>query len=415
MIAIPFVYFSLLLGYTLLQKKKWSMDAAAITLLILISFFAIIIDVKDLYGDYGINEQNYNLPTVILFCIQWTIILIPIKIIAGMQLLPHLKIKENLLKALIIIVTICSITMVIVMLSDIKEALIMDIADVRGTHYQNLKAGGSDGANYFMLIPTILSSTPFPTLALFFWFYLSAYTKCSKILTGGILFASIVQAILAIVMAGRAAMIYWMFDFFILYSFFYDKISKSLNRKILLVVCSLGIIMALLFISITIARFGISGSNRDPFDSLYGYAGQHIDNFCTVIRYGGSAPISIDRIFPLTNKILTGHNFDLYEHYQTLGKYMDIWVSVFDTFGGEIYLDLGWIGYILFFLAVIIFSYMIKYYWKEIKFYDTFLFIIIVSFFTRSLFAWPFTGHYITLAIIFILILRYIFKYIIKF
>ena len=64
--------------------------------------------------------------------------------------------------------------------SAIKEALIMDMADVRDQHYQDMAGGASGEANYFMLIPQILISNPFPTLALFFWFYMKAFMKCSE-------------------------------------------------------------------------------------------------------------------------------------------------------------------------------------------------------------------------------------------
>lgn len=389
------------------------MDLAATSLLIAISFFAILIDIKDIYGDYGINYYSITLPTVVLFCIQWTFVIMFIKAICRLPLQKHIIIKEKLLYVFLFIITIASGMMIVTKITDIRDALIMDMVDVRGQHYADLAAGTDDASNYLMLIPNIMTSTPIPTIALFFWFYMKSFMKCSSILTTGILIASIVQAILAIIIAGRAAMIYWAFDFYMLYSFFYQYLAQNIKRKINITALCFGGLAAFLFISITISRF--EDGSRDPLDSLYGYAGQHINNFCTMFVHASDSPFSLDRIFPLTSKIM-GNQFDLMEHYSNITSHIksNIIVNVFDTFGGELYLDLGWIGYITFFILIFMLTIMIQQNLTELKFYNIFILTIIIAFFTRGLFAWPFTNHYTTLALMLTLFCRYSFKYIFK-
>lgn len=413
MVFIPFIYFICIFLYIYYKQKSWNMDLAATTLLITISFFAIIIDIKDLYGEYGINNFSITAPTCILFCVQWTFVILLIKTICRLPLQKHIIIKEKLLYAFLFLITIASGLMIVTKITDIRDALIMDMADVREQHYSDLAAGASEGSNYFMLIPNILTCTPIPTAALFFWFYMKSFMKCPAILTTGILIASIVQAIIAIIMAGRAAMIYWAFDFFLLYSFFYQYLDKSIKKKINFTALAFGGLATLLFVSITVSRFG--EGTRDPLDSLYGYAGQHMNNFCAMFVHGSDAPISFDRIFPLTSKIL-GNQYDMMEHYENITSQIrsNIIVNVFDTFGGEIYLDLGWMGYIMFFFFMFIFTIMIQQKLTELKFHNVFILIIIIAFFTRGLFAWPFTNHYTTLALILTHFSRYSFKYLFK-
>lgn len=413
MIAIPFIYFICLFVYFWNKHQTWNMDLAAITILIVISFCAIMIDINDIYDDYGINQNNITLPTLILFCIQWTIVLALIHTISRIPLQQHFPVKENMLYLFFILITISSFAIIMTRAADIKEALVMDLADVRGQHYKDLAIGGSsEGFNYFMFLPNIFVTSPFPTLALFLWFYMKAFMKCNIFLRAGILIASIVQAIIAIIMAGRAAMIYWAFDFFLLYSYFYQYLSQSLKRRITLTASIFGGLAGTLFIAITLARFDGSSVNRDPFDSLYGYAGQHINNFCTMFVNGGESPITFDRIFPLLSK-LTGHQFDLFEHYENITSHLssNIIVNVFDTFGAEVYLDLGWFGYIFFMLLIFIFSFYIKTKWTEMSFNRIFILVIIIAFFCRGLFAWPFTHHYTTLALLLALSCSYLFKY----
>lgn len=174
-----------------------------------------------------------------------------------------------------------------------------------------------------------------------------------------------------------------------------------------------GIIITQMLI-ITISRFGDDsgrGSKVDPLVSLYAYAGQHVNNFCAVISDGGDSPLQIGRIFPLTNKIVNHQDFDLIQHYENIHASVNVAVNVFDTFGGEIYLDLGWFGYIIFFLIWIFLAQIIRYNWQEMTFYRTFLLILLIAFFTRGLFAWPFVGHYTTLALMLIAITSMLFKY----
>ena len=415
MIVIPFIYFLGVFAYIWYRHKSWNMDLAATSLLIIISFFAIVIDVKDLYDDYGINENNTTLPTLMLFCLQWTVVLIPLHLICRIPLNKHFPVKEKMLYVFFIVMTLSSFFMIIAKLPDIIEALVMDMADVRGEHYKDLAAGGDDGTNYFLLLPSILISTPFPTLALFFWFYMKAFMKCPFFLRAGILTASIVQAIIAIIMAGRAAMIYWAFDFFLLYSYFYPYLSKGLKRTITITVSIIGGMTGFLFLSITFARFDGMAVGRDPFDSLYGYAGQHINNFCTMIEKGGDAPATFDRIFPLLSK-LTGHSYDMVDHYDAITSHLsnNIIVNVFDTFGGELYLDLGWFGLFFFLLLLLAGALYVKNYWEKMTFERVFILVIAIAFFTRGLFAWPFTGHYTTMAIALVISCCYLFKYAFK-
>lgn len=410
MVAIPFIYFLGLFAYFFYRQRQWGMDLAATSLLIVISLSAIVIDVKDLYGQYGINERSITLFSLLLFCFQWTMVLIPLHLVSSLNIEKHHPIKNTLLYIFLIAISLSSLFIIMTRAGDIREALIMDLADVRTEHYKDLADSGDLGSNYLMLIPMILTNNPFPTVAIFFWFYMNSFMKTNIFLRTGVLIASVVQAIIAIIMAGRAAMIYWAFDFYLLFSFFLHYLPKRTKRSIVLTAAVIGGLASFLFISITVARFDSSG--RNPFDSLYGYAGQHVNNFCTVIEHGGDSPTTIDRIFPLMGK-LTGNSYDMMEHYENIVRNVksSILVNVFDTFGGEIYLDLGWIGYILFFIFIGLLTLHIYSRWQEIDTSRLFLVIIMIAFFVRGLFAWPFTYHYTTFALILVLLLSYLFKY----
>lgn len=417
MLFIPLIYFIFIAAYFYYKHRCFNLDIAATLILIAVSFFSILIDLDDVYGSYGINEYAVTLPTVILYCAQWTLVLLPLHFISSIKLQKHEPHKLLFLSILIAIMVISSVVMIVTSMSEIKEALIMDMVDVYRQTATLHSMGGHKESNYLMLLPQIFVAAPFPTMALFFWFYLKAFTKTPLIIRAGLLLASIVQAILSIISAGRGALIYWIFDFFLLFGYFYQYLSVRLKRGISIASLVIGGLIIGQLLIITISRFGEEsgrGSEVDPLVSLYGYAGQHVNNFCAVISEGGDAPFQIGRVFPLTNKIVNHETFDLIQHYDNIHASVNIIVNVFDTFGGELYLDLGWFGYILFFLFLVFITQLIRYNWHELTFHRVFPVIVLIAFFTRSIFAWPFTGHYTTFALITVAITCLLFKYTFK-
>ena len=417
MLLIPFIYFILLATYFYMKHRCLNLDVAATIILIAISFFSILIDINDVYGDYGINEYSVTLPTILLYCFQWTVVLLPLHYISSIKIQKHEVHKTILLYALFGIMIISSAVMIVTSLSDIRDALIMDMADVYRQNATLRSMGGQTESNYLMFLPQIFVTTPFPTIALFFWFYLKSFTKSPILIQLGLLLVSIVQAALSIIVAGRAALVYWIFDFFLLYGYFYQYLSARLKRVISIVSITVGVLVVGQMINITISRFGEDsgmGNKVDPMVSLYAYAGQHVNNFCAMFVEGGSSPMQIGRVLPMTDKLINHKDFDLIQHYDNIHAKVNVLVNVFDTFGAEIYLDLGWFGYIFFFLLFLFVIQLIKYNWKELSFHRIFPTVVLIAFYTRALFAWPFVGHYSTLALMMVAATYLLFKYTFK-
>lgn len=412
MLLIPLIYFTLLGVYFYYKHRTWNLDIAATSLLVIISIFAIIIDIKDLYGPYGINIKSISLFGIMLYCVQWTFVLWLLHIISSVPLVRHDDFKNRLLYIALAFIAFNSIAMVWSQIPAIRGALIMDMAELREEYYQDMQGTGGSKIGYLMLIANIVTVPPFTTFALFFWFYLTCFSKVPFILRLGLFFASIVQAIISITSAGRAAFIYWSFDFYLLYAYFYQYLSRRIKYGINLTALAVIVLGISLFITITISRFeATTGIDRNPLDSLYGYAGQQINNFCSMFEYGGDAPFQTGRIFPLTSKIL-GQPLNLYTHYQNIHRAVSaINFNVFGTFGAVIYIDLGWFFYILFFILLYITIIYTKIKWSELKFHRVFFLIILIAFFSRSLFGWPFVGHYCTYALFSMIVFSILFRF----
>ena len=416
LLLIPLIYFSLLAALFFVKHRCLNLDIAACLLLIVISISSVMIDVNDLYGDYGINENSVTLPAILLYCLQWTFFLLPLHILSSIKLVRHDPVKTPLVYVLFGVLIVSSFVMIATSLSDIRDAIIMDAVDMYRENAALREISVKTDANYAMLLPQILVCAPFPTMALFFWFYSKTFTSVPLIIRVGLLLCSIVQAVLSIITAGRAALVYWVFDFFLIFAYFYQYLSKRLKMGMVIVSSVVGVFIVGQMVTVTVSRFGEeSGSNeRDPFESIYAYAGQHVNNFCADINEGADAPLQIGRVFPVTNRIINHENFDLIQHYENIHAKVDILVSVFDTFGGEVYLDFGWIGYIFLLMLMFVFSAVIKINWTELKFHRVFVLVILIAAFTRGLFAWPFVGFYTTLALFISFLIMKSFQYTFK-
>lgn len=410
MIVLPLLYFLSLGAYLLYKSRRWGLDVAAVSLLVAVSVFAIFIDVLDLYPNYGTNRASYNLFTIILFCAQWTLVLWPVSVISNRKLHPIDPVKLPMVKLLATGVVVSSLLMIYLYKDNIMDAMIMDVADAYAKH----SLGFDDGieTNMLLLLPQILINTPFPTIALFLFFYLAIFSKTNPVLMVGLLLASIVQAVIGIVQAGRSALIYWLFEFYLLFCYFYPYFSAKAKRLLVTVAAVLGSAIMSMLVYVTIARFEEgTGKERDPLESAYAYAGQHINNFSTMIVEGADSPMQLDRIFPLFSKYALGQQFDLNDHYLRTSSTVRADVNVFDTFGAEIYLDLGWFGYIAFFILWIILSLVVQSYWKETTLSRTLLVCVLIAFYTHGLFAWPFVGHYTTFAFFLLAVMYYLFNF----
>ena len=76
---IPFIYFTLSLIIHLANpKKRFGAGAMSLLWIDISAFFSILLDSKNLYGQFGCNEYAISFTGVLLYCLLWTIILVPI-------------------------------------------------------------------------------------------------------------------------------------------------------------------------------------------------------------------------------------------------------------------------------------------------------------------------------------------------
>lgn len=410
MVWIPFIYFSLLSYY--FYKKADNTISPAVVLCgfyVISSLMSILIDIRDLYGEYGTNPKELSLSATFIYCAGLTAILIPF---ARLKLSTTEFTLRNprLFSITCYFICACIAIYLFANFQDIIHALVTDADEVKAEHYSVIGDNAERGSQaLWMYLPNIFSSAW--CLVLLCWFVSITFLKKNILFNAMLLVSSFVGVLKGALIAGRSAIIYWIFCFAVYLIFFQLYMPKSQRRKILLgSLVPIGLI-AVFFISITISRFAHNAS-ENSLDSFIGYAGQMYVNFCSVYENAKNLPFTIERIAPLAYRHILGQDFNLMDYYARLSADTGILVNVFYTLLGGLYMTIGGLGT---FAYVGIFYFIASYICKKITETCDFSYIILLSIIVlvpiKGMFDVPFPSTSDSLTIFITIILCFIFKY----
>ena len=339
MVWIQCIYFCLIAFYFFHREKQIN---AAFIICIFYAFssvMAVMIDVLNLYGDFGIDDYQYSIGGTIVYCLGLTAILFPFTKLQISEASFKLK-NPRLFSAMCIVLFSCTLIYVLLNFTEIVYSLTTDAEEVKASHYDDLSSGStSTTQNLFMYPLNILSSAW--NVMLLCWFISFIFLKKGFIFNSMLLLGSFGGVLKGSLIAGRAAIIYWIFSFITLFCIFYPYFpSAKIRRRLILFVSVPFALVAIVFYSITISRFGYQGENEALY-SFIGYAGQPYNNFCAVFEHSDNLPFTIERIMPVTYKYIVGGQFDLVEYYGRLAMQTGILVNNFYTLIGGLLLTTG--------------------------------------------------------------------------
>jgi oligosaccharide repeat unit polymerase len=231
----------------------------------------------------------------------------------------------------------------------------------------------------------------------------------------GLLISSLFMMISAYAGGGRAQLVWWIITFFIYFFLFLPNMNKQ--QKIMgfgmSTIAGIGIIVGIL--SITLSRFDSSAQDY-ALNSIIGYAGQSLNNFCAVLPYTDLSHIYLDRTFPLTNLLINHQIYNLHDYYDFLSSYYPLQVNVFFTVFGCLLMDIGWLGLIIYLTVyILVFKYIFLNTDSHIDMSRLCILTIMICFPVRGIFGFPFSGHMNTLYILLSIGLYLLFKYHVKY
>lgn len=411
MIYIVLAYFSFLLFY--FYKRNNSFDlATAITSLFMVSVFCgVLIDVFDLYGEYGVNDKVDSFPATVVFCLGITFVIYPFSKIREIHIEGITLRKPVLFDGLCILLIGVFIAYCLFTGVDGLVEVIRDAASVKSEYYEDLNAivGRAESPPIYMYPVTILINAW--SLVLCLWFYRMVFMKPNFLMNGLLLIASLGGVLGSGAKGGRGTIIYWLFLFFLYFFFFKQFMSSKMKKRIVLAMSILGGIVFLLLIIITVSRF----EDSDDWGALFsfiGYAGQMYNNFCSVYEVNEFFPMTLDRIFPLLSKYLEGRQFDLIDFYDKMNALTGVAVNCFTTMIGGLLINVGFIGMVLYMFVYNVFSINIfKRFRGTLGIHQLVLLSYLIIVPVKGLFGLPFTTVNDTLMFVFSMILYFTFKH----
>lgn len=410
MVYIPFIYFTLMLVWHWHKYHTLGIGFISIAWIDMSALFSIFVDMKDLYGEWGINDYAITPLYTFLYCALWTIILYPITKLDSQDY--KISIQKPLLFRYLCYF-ICISMAILILLGDIRELFVNGINLSGAENYENshdysvIYQGQS---RYLLWIPTIIS-VGYP-LTIICWFISITICPQSKFIQWMLIVFSMSKMLTGFLSGGRAELLWWLVTFLMCFVFFKRFLQKrqiyTMHVAFLVGIC----IVAVGFISITLSRF--DASTDYAIDSLIGYAGQPFNNFCAALPYSEWYKFRPERVMPLTTLILNHTHMDLNTYYEIIAEEYPIQINVFFTLFPIVIMDAGILGlivYMLIYLFIVHHFLLPKKGQLTIDFSSLVILALVSLYIVQGVFHNPFFNHFNTTYALFSFLLYFVFKY----
>ena len=352
MIAVPFIYFTLLAIY--LVRRNGGVDVSAFLVMIYAfsALMSIILDVRNIYEVNGVYEKIAISPiATFTYCALITLAIIPFRKINALSLRQIDMQKYWLVDILSWILILTFFITLYNTFTHLDTIMQSDLKDVRDEVYENAEQVKLTGIQWFMALPETLFSQ-FSPIAILLYFANIASNRKSTLFNWILLLSSMTPVVKAILIAGRTQPIYWFLSFMALYILFRPMMERPQRRKALMPFAVFGGVVGLFVAAVTVARFAMADIADDTgtFDSLLAYSGQSFVNFNYFFTQYTAHGIHLDRIFPITNYFIWHPGWNLEDYRDMIWSESGLNIGVFFTFLGDFLIDLGHFGMVIYVL-----------------------------------------------------------------
>ncbi len=309
MIAVPFIYFSLLLLYIVKTKKTFDISAYLVCLYLVSGFFSILIDTNNLRS---FDTKNYEIGIVptFLYCFLLTLTIWPFYRFRSEKVVSINLNKPKLFTQIVYFYFACFLLIIISSYQTVFQILNGDLGELRvalskGDADLDITAGSGVFKPFFM-VANIFGG--FSIIMLLFYFYSICFLNRTKWFNTMILVSSMSIIIIGILGIDRSKTVYWIITYGLMLILFWHYMAKKQRRKIFKVSGAV-IGLALSYIlAITLSRFGERDSGAEG--GIISYAGQSFINFCFFFDKVDYREFSLQRIFPLFYKLFVDNGIE---------------------------------------------------------------------------------------------------------
>lgn len=315
----------------------------------LTSLLAVVIIQCDWLGDSGILYDRFDvnlslLPTLI-YCAFITLSLIPFSLVYGENLKGFTNRSPWSMLALCSLLIIVAFINLYLVADSTMEILSGDLGSIRADRYQGIESPADVKAESMPFVIRYMTYFRFSTiLALPLFFYYTCFEKKSKWFRLLLLFSSLTSPIAGIQGADRTEVVAFALMLVFSLVFFWQYLSHKLKRSLILAVIPMVGILATYVVMVTQSRFEKRGDGA--IASVVQYGGQSYINFCYFWEHAKPQYIAPEREIPMISHYLLHIDSNMERRGERSGK-QGFFISVFPSFIGDIYLDITFLGMVL--------------------------------------------------------------------
>jgi len=336
MIAVPFVYFSLLLGY-IIKKRGFELSAYLVLLYVIISLFGILIDINDLRA-FETKYYEISIDGAFLYCLLLTISIIPFYNFRSNNIEEIRLLSPKSFDKIVYVFFMNFVALVAISYNSIIKILSGNLGELR-----SLQAKGEGivelGISGLPLI-VIFTISNFSIIMLLFYFYSICFLKKSKLFNSLTLISSLAIVLIGILGVDRSKTFYWMITYGAMIVLFWKYMNSKLRNNIKVISLILSALLLTYFIAMTVSRFGEREIGTEG--GIIYYAGQSYLNFCFFYDKVHYSEFSLQRIFPLIYDIFIDNGIrSSVELNNEIENKTGYFVGLFSTFLGDIMVASG--------------------------------------------------------------------------
>ena len=360
MIAVPFVYFTVLTYY--LWKKHQGFDVCVYmsSLYALTSLLCIVVYFMELTSDGGVlfddNDIEISPIATILYCFFITLGILPFSLLYKKDLVRIVNSNPIITLAISILLISVSIINLYLVVDSTLEILSGDLSMIRREHYEGFESPADikvQGMPYVLRVLYYFRSAT--SLAIPLFFYYLCFDKKPWWFLLLLAFTSLSTPIYGIQTADRTEMLFYFIMFTSCFILFHKFISKTIKLVIRIIALPIALLMIIYLGAVTEARF--SERENGVMGSVVQYGGQNFLNFCYFWEHANYKQVAPEREFPFLSHYIR-HIDSNAEQRAIRSAQQGFFISVFASYLGDIMIDLSPIGMIIwcmfFFLACII-------------------------------------------------------------
>lgn len=350
MIFVPFVFFLLLTVFFAWKHGLFDVCVYMSALHMLTSVMAIFIVYGNLMGDggilYGNSDANFGVVPTLLYCVMLGVSILPFSLLYGRDL-KRISIRAewsvDALSWVLIAVSFLNLYLVADSTLDILQG---DLAAVRQSLYDGQQSPAQIKSETLPFALKFLYYFNHSTLlALPLFFYNLCLRQKPWWLNGLLLFASLSVPLAGIQVADRTEFVFYGLMVIFCLLFFRPFFTRRIKRVLLLVGSPIVLIAVAYVTAVSQSRFDDKGKSSS-FDRNIQYAGQAYPNFCFFYDKANFDYVAIEREFPLFSHYVLKQDSDADRRSARTGK-QGFYISVFASFIGDIMLDIGPLGMVI--------------------------------------------------------------------